>query len=235
MKKPVIGITPYRKSETGERYMPEGYVKGIEAIDCEMRVIDYMTFDLEKLPALAEELDGMIFSGGPDVDPVRYGETDWPEAGSHVPQRDELEIRLLKLLLPKNTPVLGICRGLQIINAGMGGTLVQHVPKVYGCVHQQAENDPPFVHEVTLTPGSRTATIFGTEKLMTNSYHHQSAREVAPGLVAVGKAGEVIEALEMPGDRFLVCLQWHPEKTLGMDEYSILPFRALRKAIDENR
>ena len=90
MKKPVIGITPYRKSETGERYMPEGYVKGIEAIDCEMRVIDYMTFDLEKLPALAEELDGMIFSGGPDVDPVRYGETDWPEAGSHVPQRDEL-------------------------------------------------------------------------------------------------------------------------------------------------
>lgn len=152
MKKPVIGITPYRKSETGERYMPEGYVKGIEAIDCEMRVIDYMTFDLEKLPALAEELDGMIFSGGPDVDPVRYGETDWPEAGSHVPQRDELEIRLLKLLLPKNTPVLGICRGLQIINAGMGGTLVQHVPKVYGCVHQQEENDPPFVHEVTLTP-----------------------------------------------------------------------------------
>ena len=200
-----------------------------------MRVIDYMTFDLEKLPALAEELDGMIFSGGPDVDPVRYGETDWPEAGSHVPQRDELEIRLLKLLLPKNTPVLGICRGLQIINAGMGGTLVQHVPKVYGCVHQQEENDPPFVHEVTLTPGSRTATIFGTEKLMTNSYHHQSAREVAPGLVAVGKAGEVIEALEMPGDRFLVCLQWHPEKTLGMDEYSILPFQALRKAIDENR
>ena len=142
-----------------------------------------------------------------------------------MPQRDELEIRLLKLLLPKNTPVLGICRGLQIINAGMGGTLVRHVPKVYGCVHQQEENDPPFVHEVTLTPGSRTATIFGTEKLMTNSYHHQSAREVAPGLVAVGKAGEVIEALEMPGDRFLVCLQWHPEKTLGMDEYSILPSR----------
>ena len=70
---------------------------------------------------------------------------------------------------------------------------------------------------------------------MTNSYHHQSARDVAPGLVAVGKAGEVVEALEMPGDRFFVCLQWHPEKTLGMDEYSILPFQALRKAIDENR
>lgn len=234
-KKPIVGVTPYMH-DNGERYVPEGYITGIVDTGCEPLVIDYMTVKTEDLPGIVAKLDGMVFSGGPDVDPALYGEEDWPEAGRHVKERDEIESGLVKLIKDTDMPVLGICRGLQLVNAAMGGSLVQHVPKVYGdkYKHQQKDGDPTFIHPVSITPGTRTAGIFGNTEFMIDSYHHQAAKEPAPGLVVTAKAPDgVTEALEMPGDRFFVLLQWHPEKTLYKDEYSIKPFEALKKAIDE--
>lgn len=234
-KKPIVGVTPYMH-DNGERYVPEGYLQGIIDTGCEPYVIDYMTVKVEELPEIVAKLDAMVFSGGVDVNPVIYGEEDWPEAGRHVKERDDIEYALANMLKDSDMPVLGICRGLQIVNASLGGSLVQHVPKVYGdsIRHQQTPEDPPFTHSVKLTPGSRVAEIFGATEFMIDTYHHQSAKDIAPGFVKVGEAPDgVTEAIELPGERFFVLLQWHPEKTLYKDEYSIRPFQALRAAIDK--
>jgi putative glutamine amidotransferase len=234
-RKPLIGVTPY-SHDNGERYVPTGYIQGIIEVGCQPLVINYQGFDGENLKNIAGILDGMVFAGGKDVDPAFYGETNWPEAGSHLPERDEMEIALLKMLYAEGKPVLGICRSLQIINVALGGSLVQHVPKIYGdsITHQQESGEPPFVHEVEFEAGSRVREIFGEDRIMINSYHHQSADRVAEALRITAKAPDgVVEALEGRDERFLVCLQWHPEKTLGMDEHSIKPFKALRKAVDE--
>lgn len=234
-RKPLIGVTPYT-NDNGERYVPTGYIQGLIDVGCQPMVINYQGFDTENIGRIAGILDGMVFAGGKDVDPEFYGETDWPEAGSHLRERDLMEIALLKTLYADGKPILGICRGLQIINVALGGTLVQHVPKVYGdgVTHQQHTGEPPFIHEVELFEGSRVREIFGEDRIMINSYHHQSADRVADCLKITAKAPDgVVEALEGTDERFLVCLQWHPEKTLGKDEHSIKPFKALRRAVDK--
>lgn len=234
-RKPVVGVTPYMR-DNGERYVPEGYIKGIEDVGCEPLVIDYMTVKVEELPGIVEKLDAMLFSGGVDVDPRIYNEEDWPEAGRHVKERDDIETALCRMLADTDMPVLGICRGLQICNAALGGSLIQHVPKIYGDAfkHQQKEGDPDFIHPVAITPGSRVAEIFGNTDFMVDSYHHQCADRIAKGFKVTGKAPDgVVEAIEYDGERFFLLLQWHPEKTLGKDEYSIKPFVALRAAIDK--
>lgn len=232
-RKPVIGITPYRKSETGERYMPEGYTRGLQETGCELRIIDYMTIAKEELPELVKGLDGMLFSGGPDVDPKFYDMEMWPECGTPTLERDEIELELFRLVYPTGMPIFGICRGVQLINVAMGGTLVQHVPKLYGNVHQQDSDQPPFSHKICLIPETRVSRIFGDLTFPVDSYHHQSVARLGEGLVISAYSEDgVTEAVELPGDRFLVGLQWHPEKTLGLDEYSFKPFCAFREAVD---
>lgn len=228
MRRPIIGLICNERAEGAIRYLPEGYLNGVHAAGGEPRAIDYMDFSLDEIEDLADALDGIVLTGGRDVEPARYGRAPWPELGPVRLERDALEIPLIRAMLARKKPMLGICRGLQVVNVALGGTLVQHVPKVYGKSHQQAEGGPPFAHEVDIVSGSRTAEIFGTATLLTNSYHHQSAEEVAPGLVISGRSRDgVVEALEWTGDSFLICLQWHPEKTLELDEHSIKPFRAL--------
>lgn len=231
MRRPIVGLIPYDVNGTRKKYMPLGYLEGVESAGCEPYIIDYDAFELDKIDELAHMLDGMLFTGGVDVDPARYGETKWAQTGRLIPNRDRLEAALFKSFFPLNKPILGICRGQQTINVCMGGTLVQDVPTVYGTLHQQPPGNP-FWHKIHIKPGSRVAEIFGATEFVTDSYHHQSVARVADGLEVVARADDgVIEALEMPGERFLVCLQWHPEKTLGIDSFSIKPFEALRAAI----
>lgn len=232
-KKPIIGVIPYEHNDGSGRRVPDGYLNGIIEAGGEPKVVDYVGFPFDELEARAEELDGMVFTGGRDVCPENYGAERWPELEETVPARDALEIPLVKALFARKKPILGICRGLQVVNVALGGSLIQHVPKVYGAVHQQAKDDPPFTHDVDIAPDSRVAAIFGATTIRTNSYHHQSADRVAPGLVIAARARDgVIEALECVGDQFLVCLQWHPEKTLGLDEHSIKPFHALLAEVE---
>lgn len=225
-----IGITPYMNEN--EPYIPQGYLKGIERIGGEPVMIRYET-PLDTLDSLADSLDGMLFSGGPDVDPSVYGASRELECGNSNPMRDTLERALLKRCLERETPILGICRGIQIINAALGGTLVQDVPKTFGRVHQMKKGGASaFDHDVRILPGTKLWEIMGGD-IRVDSYHHQCVKRLGRGLIATAYAPEgFIEACEMPGDgQFLMAVQWHPEMTLDDDMYSMRIFHRFRDAM----
>lgn len=227
-----IGITPYR-NDAGEQYIPPKYIQGIHQIGGEEIMIRYET-PLDQLEAIVDSLDGMLFSGGVDVNPSCYGAEREPECGEPNPLRDELELALLKVCMNRKKPVLGICRGCQIINVGLGGTLVQDVPKRFSKVHQMKKDAPSaFDHSVSIVPGTMLHEIMGGD-IMVDSYHHQCVERLADGLIPSAYAPEgFIEAYELPadGDQFLMAVQWHPEVTLDDDEYSPRIFERFKKAI----
>jgi len=170
-------------------------------------------------------LDGLILTGGGDVDPAAYGETAEPEVGGVDPVRDGSEQALLAAALAVDMPVLAICRGLQILNTERGGTLHQHLPDVVG--HDEHRHAPSVFGEVkvTTTPDTTTAAIFGAGTTVLCS-HHQSIKRLGAGLTPTAFADDgVIEAVELAGTPFVVGVQWHPEE--GGDQR---PFAALVEA-----
>ncbi len=230
---PRIGITPYTDKD-GNYYIPEGYVQGIERVGGEVVQINYDT-PLHTILPLVASLDAMVFSGGVDVDPRHYGQKPEPECGKPNMMRDQLELCLFDVVMARYVPVLGICRGIEILNVAMGGTLVQDVPKRFNAIHQQpADNPSPFWHEVNIVPDTKLHALVGADKLLTNSYHHQCIDKLAPGLKATAYSQQgFVEAIELDSDspQFFMAVQWHPEKTLDADDISIRFFEALRKAI----
>ena len=160
--------------------------------------------------AMSGEIDGVLLSGGGDVDPARYGEPNVASDDIDV-ERDELEIALIGRALEQDLPVLGICRGFQLLNVALGGRLVQHVDG-----HWPSPNEGVLPHpDVLVTPGSRLAAAVGELPLTVNSRHHQAvtSETLAPGLRPTVLVGDLVEAFEMPDRRWLVGVQWHPERT----------------------
>lgn len=230
MKKLIVGITPY--IDDGIQHIPKGYLKGIAHIGGEPLMIRHET-PLDELESIVDGIDGMLFSGGEDVEPGRYGEELEPECGDLTPMRDELELKLMEICLRKKVPILGICRGCQIINVAMGGTLVQDIPKRFGTVHQMKKDGPSaFEHDVRVVPGTMMYEIMGGD-IRVDSYHHQCVKVLGKGLIASAYAPEgFIEAFELPeGENFLMAVQWHPEVTLDDDMYSIRIFERFLKAM----
>jgi putative glutamine amidotransferase len=183
-------------------------------------------------------MDGLLISGGADVHPSRYGQA---VAGSREIEddRDELESIAWAAAAARNVPVLGICRGLQAMNVFSGGTLVQHVEG-----HQGAGwgLGPPATHPIRLVPGTRLASLLGpAEELEVNAYHHQGilAADLAPGLTAAAwadsSAGPLVEGLEGDGERFVVGVQCHPERTESTPEEFERLFAAFVRAAAETR
>jgi putative glutamine amidotransferase len=165
--------------------------------------------DAENLLAV---VDGLILTGGGDVDPVRYGEQAHPETYGVDAARDAIEFRLLELALTHDLPVLATCRGMQVANVVLGGTLVQHLPTVTENEHRQFGRWQEGVHGVRVDPDSRLAALLGRTELEVNSLHHQAVATPAPGLRPVAWADDgVIEAVEPVGEERLVAVQWHPE------------------------
>lgn len=157
-------------------------------------------------------LDGLVLAGGADIDPSRYAQSPHPSTGKPDPDRDATEFALLDAALETGTPVLGICRGMEVLNVGLGGTLNQHIPDILGhCDHLPTPGQ--FGHtEVKVDPGSRLAGIVG-EDLGVSCHHHQGIDRLGAGLVPVGWAADgSIEAVELPGDVFVLGVQWHPEE-----------------------
>lgn len=195
------------------------------------------------LPALPREhdqlvgiLDGVILSGGGDIDPVHFGQQPHPELGGVSPKRDDLELRIFAAARQRGLPVLAIWRGIQLINVALGGTLIQDIPdqassEVQHRQHLDGLARDDVSHPVHLTPDSLLATIYGTTDIQTNSYHHQAIDRLADGLVITGRASDdIIESVESvhahDGD-FLVGVQWHPETLYRRHSDHALPFRAL--------
>jgi gamma-glutamyl-gamma-aminobutyrate hydrolase PuuD len=167
-------------------------------------------------------LDGLVLTGGGDVDPLAYGEDPAPEVAGVDPTRDESERALLAAALRLDLPVLAICRGCQVLNIELGGTLHQHLPDVVG--HLEHRSAPYVFGDVAVAtvPGSVTAAVFGDEPTVRCS-HHQAIRELGGGLVATASTADgVVEAVELPSARFVLGVQWHPEE--GRDQR---PFDAL--------
>ncbi|WP_308259230.1 gamma-glutamyl-gamma-aminobutyrate hydrolase family protein [Pseudonocardia sp. H11422] len=159
-----------------------------------------------------EALDGLILTGGPDIAPSHYGADPHPHAGVSRPERDAAELAVLRRALDRGLPVLGVCRGAQLLNVALGGTLTQHLPDVLG---HQRHNPAPGVFgptAVRLSPGSRTAALLGDQALV-HCHQHQAIDRPAEGLMVSGRTEDgTIEAVELVGHRFAVGVQWHPEQ-----------------------
>lgn len=168
-------------------------------------------------PALAgsyvETADALLLTGGVDVDPQRYGAPPSPSLGAVDERRDAFELALYRAFRGAGKPILGVCRGHQLINVAEGGTLHQHVPAVEGAwQHEQRDIRGAPIHEVSLTPGSALAAALGAERVRVNSYHHQAIDRLGQGLTAVAHASDgLIEAVEGRSGAFLLGVQWHPE------------------------
>ncbi|GAC1438894.1 MAG: gamma-glutamyl-gamma-aminobutyrate hydrolase family protein [Solirubrobacteraceae bacterium] len=167
-----------------------------------------------RLRALLARLDGVVLSGGPDLDPGSYGQVPHAQLGPTESRIDEFELALCAAARAAGTPLLGICRGMQALNVAGGGDLHQHVPEIAGgaVLHREAEPGEPAEHTVTIVPGSRLAGILGPGPLPVNSFHHQAVDSVAPGLRVAARACDgVIEALEGTALQWLFGVQWHAE------------------------
>jgi putative glutamine amidotransferase len=162
-----------------------------------------------------ELIDGLVLAGGADIDPAAYGQAAHAETGGTVPERDAFEIALAHAAIERDLPVLGICRGMQLINVARGGTLEQHLPERFGHEeHRRVEGSFDGAdHDVQLVDGTLAARVVGEARHATKSHHHQGVERIGAGLQVSGCApmDELPEAIELPGKRFVLGVQWHPE------------------------
>ncbi|MCA6092800.1 gamma-glutamyl-gamma-aminobutyrate hydrolase family protein [Streptomyces sp. SCA3-4] len=162
--------------------------------------------------SLVRRLDGLIIAGGEDLDPALYGERPHPRAGTPVPARDRWELALLDAALEQGLPVLGICRGMQVMNVHAGGTLIQHLPDEVG---HETHNPVPGAfsdHTVKAVPGTLTGSLLPGHTLDVATHHHQAVDRLGAGLIATAHAEDgTVEALEYADGRFALGVQWHPE------------------------
>lgn len=213
-RRPLIGVTTYLEPTRHGVWDHEAAVLPRTYLDVVVRAGGYPVL----LPPLAEvdagvlgALDGLVLSGGGDVDPARYGAAPHPRTGGTSALRDTAEETLLRAALAADVPVLGVCRGMQVLNVALGGTLVQHLPEVVG--HEGHRPQPATFGRtrVRLADGSLPGRLLGGE-IEVECYHHQAVDVLAPELVPVGRADDgTVEAVELRGPRFALGVQWHPE------------------------
>ncbi len=215
---PIIGITTYHRTESGEFTLPGAYVDAI-ALAGGIPVL-LPPHPADSTPLLTA-LDGLILAGGGDIDPALYGGEAHPSVYLVDAERDTFELALAKAALSANIPTLGICRGMQMLNVATGGDLVTHVPDVYGylTLHRLDYPRRPVEHTVQVSPDSRLAQLLGTSAIAPTisvvSWHHQAVKAIAPVWTVVAQAKDgLIEAIEHQQHPWLVAVQWHPELSL---------------------
>jgi putative glutamine amidotransferase len=213
-RRPVIGITTYLTLarfgvwEDDAALIPAAYVRAVEAAGGRALLVPP---SMEGIDETLDALDGLLFSGGSDLDPEIYGEEAHAETNGVVPERDRAEIVLLQAALDRDMPVLAVCRGSQVLNVARGGDLVQHLPDVVG---DEKHKHTPGVfadHDVDLVSGTRVQQILG-DHAPVKSHHHQGYGRLGEGLREAARADDgTIEALEDPSQRFALGVLWHPE------------------------
>ena len=233
--RPVIGVVPLVDEGRDSYWMLPGYFGGVREAGG-VPVMLPLTDDADELAAALDVCDGLLVTGGQDVSPALYGEKSADAlalCGELCPGRDQMEALLVPMAVERDLPMLGICRGIQVINAALGGTLWQDLPR-------QRPSDvehhglPPYeepVHEVEVLPATPLAAVVGEGAYAVNSYHHQAVRDLAPDLEAMAKAPDgIVEAVWRPESRFLWGVQWHPEFSHKVDEKSRKIFSAFVEA-----
>lgn len=220
MKKPLIGLIPLVDEGRESFWMLPGYMAGIARAGG-LAVMLPLTGEDVDIENLVERFDGFLFTGGHDVDPALYGQEKEGYCGDLCPGRDTMEQKLLKAALAADKPVLGICRGLQLMNAVLGGTLWQDIPTQFPSEtnHRMAAPYGRAEHTVQVNPELPFGNLPLT--LGVNSCHHQGIRELAPELKVWAKAPDgLVEAVYLPGKRYARAVQWHPEFFQVEDELS---------------
>lgn len=219
-KRPVIGVTPLYDDERESIWMLPGYVDAVKACGGLPIVLPFAPAEAD-VAQMVDMCDGLLFTGGHDVNPAMYEEKRLPECGAVHAGRDKLEFELLQRALLLDVPLLGICRGAQFINVALGGTLYQDLPtqRPGGISHQMAPPyDKPW-HEVSLAPGTPLYFLLKRTSLRVNSYHHQGIRDLSFQLASMATAPDnLTEAFYHPGKRFVWGVQWHPEFAWQTDD-----------------
>lgn len=222
MPSPVIGITISRNEIKDRSYnqSPSAYAEAI-TLAGGLPLLIPNEFPLDHIPDLLEKIDGLLLAGGGDIDIHAYNGEPHPSISGVVKDRDRLEFALLKLALSMNKPVFGVCRGVQMINVALGGTLYTHIPAQYKTAIEHStpvEKGRDFLaHEVVLKQESIAGKAIEESRIAVNSFHHQAIKDLAQGLVVTANATDgLIEAVELQGYRkFVMGVQWHPECLLS--------------------
>lgn len=218
MRQPLIGITCTQDNNANGTTIDRisvDYSRSVAAAGGSPLMIP-TEFPVDELENLRDRLDGILLTGGGDIEPIRYRGKSHPRLIHVTPQRDELEINLTKLAAKTNWPLFGICRGLQVMNVALHGTLYVNIPTQ---IKSDIDHNTPYdqgrdliAHEVTISKGSRLAGILGKDRIPVNSFHHQAAKDIAASLNVSARADDdMVEGLELPDHRFFVSVQWHPE------------------------
>jgi putative glutamine amidotransferase len=213
-RRPLIGITSYAEQarwgawDQPAALIPLEYVEAVERVGGRALLIPP---SLDGIEETLDALDGVVFSGGPDLDPGLYGSEAHPETNNVRPERDRAELALLEAVLARDMPVLAVCRGSQILNVARGGDLVQHLPEVVG---DEKHKQTPGVfadHDVDVKEGTQLGSLLG-DRAPVKSHHHQGFGKIGEGLTVSAEADDgTIEAVEDPERRFALGVLWHPE------------------------
>jgi putative glutamine amidotransferase len=221
MSRPTIGVTAATEkvsygvwSEVPSFMSPASYARAVQRAGGRPVLLIPDQEDTEDPDGVLDVIDALIVTGGAgDVNPALYGEEPHPETGPIQEERDAYELALVRAAIDRRMPVLGICRGMQILNVAYGGGIEQHVPDVVG--HEDHRHTPGTFgdHDVELEPGSLAARAVGAERAPVKSHHHQGVKEIGAGLAVTGRADDAtVEALEDPSCPFVLGVLWHPEE-----------------------
>jgi putative glutamine amidotransferase len=237
--RPIIAATVYRKSIPQRRpidvygLMPS-YTEAISKAGG-IPLLVPLGLSEDDLLAILERADGVLLPGGGDIDPIAYKAQRHPAVYGLDPERDQTEIFMARAAVARGKPFLAICRGIQVLNIALGGTLWQDIPsQIAGALDHNASAERPrsyLAHTVEVAPDSLLARLLGKRRNWVNSYHHQSIRDLAPELTVTARAGDgVIEAVEIGGHPFAVGVQWHPENLVDDDPAMLALFAGLMEA-----
>jgi putative glutamine amidotransferase len=249
--RPIIGIPTQTLQSLGgvsadippSWVMSQRYIRALTTAGALPWMIPLVGDDEATLRAVYEELDGVFLPGGADIDPASYGQDRHPRCDKSDPHRDRVELALAKWAIADRKPVLGVCRGLQLLNLACGGTLYQDLADQFnGSIkHDYFPFGGQFArdylaHEVNVAKGSRLAEVFGAGPVKVNSMHHQGIREVGAGLVATAVAPDgLVEGIETADNAYVVGVQWHPEALTDADTRARRLFETFIEAAGEFR
>jgi len=228
--KPLIGITPWYDYDKRITYIKDGYIEGVARAGG-LPVLLPLTVDEEFLADIMTRFDGFLLSGGADIDAVYYGEFNRPYNGEISPHRDRMEMYIARRAVELNKPLFGICRGIQVMNVALGGTLYQDIfSQVKGReLIKHSQNAPKWypTHDISIERNSIVGAAFEGDSVYVNSFHHQAVKDVAPCFKVTSWAADgIIESIEHKEHIFAVGVQWHPELMWQKDPVHLRLFDA---------
>lgn len=234
MKQPIIGVTPHYDSDNNRICIATNYLNSVKNAGGAPILLPLET-DKTSLLRISEICDGFLFTGGPDITPFRFGEETIQQCGEVLPKRDEMEELLFNIAMKSGKPIFGICRGIQVLNVFLGGTLYQDVaaqfPSPLKLAHSQKSARNVLSHSVAINRDTLLHDILQKDYIQVNSFHHQAVKDVAPSLKVAGTSPDsIVEAVYLPGHKFFLAVQWHPEHLIYDKEDALLLFKAFVNA-----